>query len=164
MRRSLGTVLGAFIAGAALPAGAHAAGATPGYATPGLSAEQLARLPGITYARPLIEKPTRNLVVLRLSFPPKGGTSSSPNPWSCHRPSGPVTIHVTKGAVRLALNGQPARILRAGKSLYEPARSLHSTAENAGNVEPAEAFAVIAVPQGAPILIAEANCGADSSH
>jgi quercetin dioxygenase-like cupin family protein len=149
----------------ALTAGAHAASvAAPGHTTPGLSAEQLARLPGISYARPLMEKPVRNLVVLRLVFPPARGASASPNPWSCHRPSGPVTIHVTKGALRLGLEGRPARILRAGESLYEPAHSLHSVAENVSGVEPAVAVAVIVVPKDAPILTADRNCGASPSR
>ena len=165
MKRYHRAVLGACVACAALTAGVHAtSAAAPGYTTPGLGTEQLARLPGVSYARLLMEKPERNLVVLRLIFPPARGASSAPNPWSCHRPPGPVTIRVTKGAVRLGLDSRPAQILRAGMSLYEPAQSLHSVAENVSTVEPAVAFAVIVVPKNAPILTAERNCGTSPSR
>ncbi len=164
-RAALGACFACTALTVGISAGVHAAGAAaPGYTTPGLSAGQLAQLPGISYARPLMETPERNLVVLRLVFPPGHAASSASNPWSCHRPSGPVTIHVTKGAVRLALEGRPARILRAGDSLYEPAHSLHSVAENVSSIEPAVAVAVIVVPKDAPVLVADRNCGASPSH
>jgi hypothetical protein len=156
--------LAACLACATMAAAGQAAGApAPGYTTPGLTAAQLAQLPGVSYARPLMDSPPRNLIVLHLVFPPMRAGSSASNPWFCHRPSGPLTIHVTKGALRLGLEGQPARVLHAGQSLFESARSLHSTAENAGS-GPAEAFAVIAVPRGAPILTAEKTCGTPASH
>jgi quercetin dioxygenase-like cupin family protein len=165
MNRNRRAVLRASAACLAFATGAHAArAAAPGYTTPGLSTAQLAQLPGISYARPLMEKPERNLVVLRLTFPPARAGSSSPNPWSCHRPSGPVTIRVTKGALRLGLDGHPARLLRAAGSLYEPAHSLHSAAENVGSVEAAMAVAVIVVPKDAPILTADRKCGAGPSR
>jgi hypothetical protein len=162
MKRNRLAALGACFACLTLPAGVRAA--TPGYTTPGLSAGPLALLPGVTYARPLMEKPLRTLVVLRLIFPPGRGTSSSSNAWSCHRPSGPVTIHVTKGAIRLALDGRAARILHSGESLYEPARSLHSVAENMSAAEPAVAVAVIVVPRDAPVLAADRTCEARPSR
>jgi quercetin dioxygenase-like cupin family protein len=165
MNRNRRAALGACFASLAMSAGAPgASAAAPGYTTPGLSAEQLARLPGVTYARPLMEKPARNLIVLRLTFPPKRDASSSPDPWSCHRPSGPVTIHVTRGAIRLGLDNRRAQILRAGASLYEPAHSLHSVARNVSGVDPATAVAVIVVPKDAAILTADRNCGARSSR
>ena len=165
MKRNRRTAIGACLAGLMLTLGAYAASAAPAaYTTAGLSAEQLARLPGVTYARPLMEKPVRTLVVLRLVVPPARAGSPSPNPWLCHRPSGPVTVHVTKGALRLGLNDRPAQLVRAGGSLYEPAHSLHRLVENVSSSVPAEAVAVIAVPMGAPILTADSNCGAGTSR
>lgn len=160
VKPSVGTWLAwlALAAGGTIPI-QPASAATPGYTTPGLSAAQLARLPGVSYARPLMEMPERTLVVLYLDFPPARGASAA-NPWACHRPPGPVTLRVTKGALRLGLDGRAAQILRAGGTLYEPAQSLHSVAANASGAEPATAVAVIVVPKAAPILLPDGKCGA----
>jgi quercetin dioxygenase-like cupin family protein len=140
----------------------HAAG--PDYTTRGLSAAQLARLPGVTYARPLLDLPERNLVVVHLTFPPKRGALPSSQACPGHRHPGPATVRVTRGALRLGLAGQPVQIVRAGGIFYEPANSLHTVAESASSVEPAAAVALLVLPKGAPILIPDDKCGARSSR
>ena len=160
---------GAWFACAALTAGMSAGtqpvhAAAPNYATPGLSAEQLARLPGVSFARPLQEMPARNLIVLHLTFPPKRGALSPQQACSAHRHSGPAIIRVTQGAVRLGLEGRPVQIVRAGGTFYEPAQSLQTVAENASSTEPAAAVAVIVVPKGASILSPDKNCGTRPAH
>jgi quercetin dioxygenase-like cupin family protein len=146
----------------ALAAG-NAAARAADYTTPGLSAEQLAKLPGVSYARPLQELPQRNLVVVHLTFPPKGSASPQQG-CSAHRHPGPASVRVTKGAVRLGLEGQPVQLVRAGQTFYEPANALHVIAENASSTERATAYAVLAIPKGAPILVPDSRCGVRAAH
>jgi len=134
------------------------------YTTPGLSAEQLARLPGVSYARPLQELPQRTLVVVHLTFPPNRAASSPQQGCSGHRHPGPASVRVTRGTVRLGLAGLPVQLVRAGQIFYEPANALHVIAENASSVEPAMAVAVLAIPKGAPILIPDSRCGNRPAH
>jgi quercetin dioxygenase-like cupin family protein len=129
--------------------------ATPDYTTPGLSAEQLAKLPGVTFARPLQDPPARYLVVVHLDFPAKATTAAPP---------GAATVRVTKGALRLGLAGRPVQIVRTGGVFYEPANALHTVAENASSVEPAAAVALVVVPRGAAILTPDRNCGRGAAH
>jgi len=155
----------AWFASIALAAGNPAARAADfDYTTRGLSAEQLERLPGVSYARPLQELPQRTLVVVHLTFPPNRRGPSPQHGCTAHRHPGPASVRVTKGAVRLGLAGQPVRLVHAGQIFYEPANALHVTAENASSVEPAMAVAVLAIPKGAPILIPDSRCGNRPAH
>ena len=155
---------GAWLACVALTAGTSAverpaAKAGADYMTRGLSAEQLAKLPGVSYARPLQWQPERNFVVLHLDFPPRRGAPSPQPACSGHRHAGPAIIRVTKGALRLGLEGRPVRIVHVGEIFYEPAQALHTVTENVSSVEPAAAVATLVLPKGAPILTADNNCG-----
>jgi quercetin dioxygenase-like cupin family protein len=138
--------------------------ATPDYTTPGLSAEQLAKLPGVTFARPLQDPPARYLVVVHLDFPAKATTAAPHDACTAHRHPGAATVRVTKGALRLGLAGRPVQIVRTGGVFYEPANALHTVAENASSVEPAAAVALVVVPRGAAILTPDRNCGRGAAH
>lgn len=165
MKRRWRSTRNAWCVCVALAAGNPAARAADfDYTTPGLSAEQLARLPGVSYARPLQELPQRNLIVLHLTFPPKRGASSPQHGCPGHRHPGPASVRVTRGTVRLGLEGQPVQLVRAGQIFYEPANALHIIAENASSAEPATAVAVLAIPKGAPILVPDNRCGSRPAH
>ena len=61
-------------------------------------------------------------------------------------------VHVTHGAVRLGIEGQPAQVVQAGGSFFEPPGAHHIINENASATEPARAIAVMIVPDGAPLV------------
>ena len=78
--------------------------------------------------------------------------SKAPQRYIGHRHPGSVYVYVTKGAVRLGIEGQPVQVVHAGQSFFEPVGALHTIAESASATEPASAIAVLIVPDGAPIL------------
>jgi quercetin dioxygenase-like cupin family protein len=89
------------------------------------------------------------LVVVRLEFAP------GPRQFTPHRHPGSVYVYVTKGAMRLGIEGQPVQLVHAGESFFEPMGALHTVAQNASTTEPASAVAVGLVPEGAPLLTVE---------
>ncbi len=101
----------------------------------------------VIFTSPLADVPGKHLVVVALEWDPKSGKHSMPH----HHP-GSVYVYVTKGAARLGIEGQPVRVVHAGESFFEPVGALHTVAESASATEPAEAIAVMLVPDGAPLL------------
>jgi quercetin dioxygenase-like cupin family protein len=125
---------------------------TPVHAGPE-AAKELAKQPGVIFARELADVPGKNLVVSRLEFPPRSPQQSkAPKQYIGHRHPGSTYVYVIKGAVRLGIEGQPVQVVHAGESFFEPVGALHTVAENASASEPATAIAVLIVPDGAPIL------------
>jgi quercetin dioxygenase-like cupin family protein len=117
------------------------------------SAKEFLKHPGTIFARELADVPGKNLVVVALEFPPKSPEQSkAPQRYIGHRHPGSVYVYVTKGAVRLGIEGQPVQVVHAGQSFFEPVGALHTVAESASATEPASAIAVLIVPDGAPIL------------
>jgi quercetin dioxygenase-like cupin family protein len=51
-----------------------------------------------------------------------------------HRHPGPVLGYVLEGEYEWAIDDQPARILKAGETFYEPAGCLHRVSKNPGKV------------------------------
>ena len=121
---------------------ALAADSTPGAAPPAKR--------GPLFSAPLADVPGKNLVVVNLDWDPK-----SPRHFMAHRHPGSVFVYVTKGTVRLGIEGQPAKLVHAGETFFEPPGALHAVGENASNTEPAAAIAVMIVPEGAPLLTPE---------
>lgn len=60
-----------------------------------------------------------------------------------HQHPGPTFGYVVRGRIRWAINGEPAKVLEAGQSFFEPMGSIHSTSANASTTEPAVIAVVI---------------------
>jgi len=125
---------------------------TPAHAD-AAAAKELARQPGVIFAREMADVPGKNLVVVALEFPPKSPQQSkSPQQYLGHRHPGSTYVYVTKGAMRLGVDGQPVQLVHAGESFFEPVGAIHTIAESASATEPASAIAVLIIPDGAAIL------------
>lgn len=62
---------------------------------------------------------------------------------AAHQHPGPTFGYVVSGRIRWAIDGQPARVLAAGESFFEPLGSVHTTSANASDTEPARLSVVI---------------------
>ena len=74
--------------------------------------------------------------ILEVTYPPglKGPS---------HQHPGPTFGYVVRGKIRWAINGEPAKVLEAGQSFFEPMGAVHSTSANASDTEPAVIAVVI---------------------
>jgi quercetin dioxygenase-like cupin family protein len=108
--------------------------------------------PGVIFSSPLTDVPGKHLVVVALEWDPKSGKHFTPH----HHP-GSVYVYVTKGTVKLGVEGQPVRIVHTGESFFEAMGAVHTVAESASATEPAAAIAVMIVPDGAPLAIPETS-------
>ncbi|HEY4031591.1 MAG TPA: cupin domain-containing protein [Caulobacteraceae bacterium] len=137
------TVLGA--AALTLPAQAQPAVApaatAPTASTPMFSAE----LPDV---------PGKQMVVVKLAFPP------SPSKAPPHKHPGSVWVYITQGEARLGVEGQPPKLVKAGESWFEPMGAIHDVSESASSTEPAYGFAMMLVPDDAPLAtVVDAHAG-----
>lgn len=82
--------------------------------------------------------------ILEVTYPP-GVVSAS------HQHPGPTFGYVVRGRIRWAINGEPAKVLEAGQSFFEPLGSVHSTSANASDTEPATIAVVILGKAGEPL-------------
>src|SRR5512139_1144398 len=82
--------------------------------------------------------------ILEVTYPP-GVVSAS------HQHPGPTFGYVVRGRIRWAINGEPAKVLEAGQSFFEPLGSVHSTSANASDTEPAKIAVVILGKPGEPL-------------
>jgi quercetin dioxygenase-like cupin family protein len=125
---------------------------TPARAGPE-AAKELAKQLGVIFAHELADAPGKNLVVVKLDFPPKSlQQSKEAQQYLGHRHPGSTYVYVLKGTMRLGLAGQPVQLVHAGESFFEPVGAIHTIAESASATEPASAIAVLIIPDGAPIL------------
>ena len=109
--------------------------------------------PAVLFTAPLEDAPGKQLVVVELKYAPNAGAPSTAEQHPRgHRHPGSVYVHVTHGAVRLGVEGQPAQVVQAGGSFFEPPGAHHIINENASATEPARAIAVMIVPDGAPLV------------
>jgi quercetin dioxygenase-like cupin family protein len=126
---------------------------TPTDTTSGLDVKGLARVPGVIFARELLDVPGKNLVVDRLEIPPKSALPPAATDQDIgHRHPGSVYVYVIKGTVRFGIEGQPVQVVHAGESAFEPLGAIHTILENTSTKKPATVIAVLIVPDGAPIL------------
>ncbi len=109
--------------------------------------------PAVLFTAPLVDAPGKQLVVVELKYAPnaRAPSTAEQHPRG-HRHPGSVYVHVTHGAVRLGVEGQPAQVVQAGGSFFEPPGAHHIINENASATEPARAIAVMIVPDGAPLV------------
>ena len=82
--------------------------------------------------------------MLEVTYAP--GASSA-----AHQHPGPTFGYVLSGRIRWAINGEPAKVLEAGQTFYEPLGSVHSTSANASDTEPARISVVIVGKNGEPL-------------
>jgi quercetin dioxygenase-like cupin family protein len=82
--------------------------------------------------------------MIEVTYPP-GAESAA------HQHPGPTFGYVVRGRIRWAINGEPATVLEAGQSFFEPSGSVHSTAANASASEPAVISVVILGKPGEPL-------------
>jgi quercetin dioxygenase-like cupin family protein len=106
--------------------------------------------PGVIFSNALTDVPGKHLVVVSLQWDPK-----SDKPFMAHHHPGSVYVYVTKGAVKLGVEGEPVRIVHAGESFFEAPGAHHVVGESASPTEPASAIAVLIVPDGAPLVTAD---------
>ena len=108
--------------------------------------------PKTLFTAPLAEAPGKNLVVVELNYAPNPAPPSTPEHHGRgHHHPGSVYVYVTQGAVRLGVEGQPARVVKAGESFFEAVGAHHIINENASATEPARAIATMIVPDGQPL-------------
>jgi quercetin dioxygenase-like cupin family protein len=82
--------------------------------------------------------------MLEVTYPP-GVVSAA------HQHPGPTFGYVVRGKIRWAINGEPAKVLEAGQTFFEPLGSVHSTSANASDTEPATISVVILSKPGEPL-------------
>lgn len=108
--------------------------------------------PPTIFSAPLADVPGKSLVVVELKYAPNSAPASTlERHGRGHRHPGSVYVYVTDGAVRLGVEGQPPKIVKAGESFFETVGAHHIINENASATEPARAIAVMIVPEGAPL-------------
>jgi quercetin dioxygenase-like cupin family protein len=72
-----------------------------------------------------------------------------------HRHAGPVFGYVLEGEYEHAIDDQPAKVLKAGDTFYEPAGCLHRVSRNPGKVKARVLATVLHPRDGKPITIPE---------
>src|SRR5256886_17550036 len=84
--------------------------------TPGLTAQELAKLPGVIFARELPDVPGKTLVVVALEFPPRSKQSKLPPNCLGHRHTGSAYVYVTKGTMRMGIANRKSTRLNSSHS------------------------------------------------
>jgi len=97
--------------------------------------------------RAVFDEPTtatgKSMQAVTVSYPP-GGKSAAHH----HAKSAFIMAYVIAGAVRSQVEGEPARIYRAGETWSEAPGAHHVISENASATEPAELLAVFLLDTG----------------
>src|SRR5437588_11487930 len=89
--------------------------------TPGLTAQELAKLPGVIFARQLPDVPGKTLVVVALEFPPPSNQSGSPPHCLRDRHTGSAHGHVNERPIRMGIGCQAVQLVHHGESRLQPA-------------------------------------------
>jgi quercetin dioxygenase-like cupin family protein len=151
--QKISTVTRSCCLGVTFVAALYIGATTPAHAD-AKAAKELAKEPGVIFARELLDVPGKNLVVVKLEIPPKSIQSpEAPGQSMAHRHPGSVYVYVTKGTVRFGIEGQPVQVVHAGESAFEPMGAVHTILENTSAKKPATVIAVMIVPDGAPIVM-----------
>ena len=69
-----------------------------------------------------------------------------------HRHPGPVFGYVLEGEYEWAINGEPAKVLKAGETFYEPGGCLHRVSKNPGKVK-TRVLATVVHPRDAKMIV-----------
>jgi quercetin dioxygenase-like cupin family protein len=121
-------ITGAFGAVALVSAVVHNAAASPHEAVTQLASQPISNIAG------------KRFVSVIVDYPP--GASSLPHR---HAASAFIYAYVVSGEIRSAVNGEPARIYRAGEGWFERPGAHHTTSENASLSQPARLLAIFLV-------------------
>ncbi|MGE0450092.1 MAG: cupin domain-containing protein [Vicinamibacterales bacterium] len=70
-----------------------------------------------------------------------------------HRHPGPVLGYVLDGQMQFGINQQPATIVSAGSTFFEPPGVVHTTSESASETAPVRFLAFMVVPTGSPLSL-----------
>jgi quercetin dioxygenase-like cupin family protein len=89
------------------------------------------------------EIPGKSMQVVTVNYPP--GARSAPHR---HANSAFIMAYVISGTIRSQLEGEPARVYRAGETWSEAPGAHHTISENASATEPAELLAVFLLDTG----------------
>jgi quercetin dioxygenase-like cupin family protein len=124
---------------------------------PAAQAEPAPRNSGQTPAvRTVFDQPTnvpgKSLEGVAVSYPP-GAKSGSHH----HAKSAFIMAYVISGAIRSQVEGEPARVYRAGETWSEAPGAHHTISENASATEPAELLAVFLLDTGDGPLTTDDN-------
>ena len=150
MMRKIGSYIRLYRSSVACAAALCVAAASPVVVGGETAPAKTAMPTGAIFSAPLPDVPGTHLVVVAL----KWGPTTKPTRVD-HRHPGSVYVYVTQGTLRLGIEGQPVREVHAGESFFEPPGALHTVAESASPTESAAAIAVMIVPDGAPLVIAD---------
>ena len=102
--------------------------------------------PGVLFSTLLPDLPGKRLVAVNLEFDPK-----APRHFKAHRHPGSVYVYITRGTVRLGIEGQTARLVHTGESFFELPGSEHLVSENASATQSASLLAVFVADDGAKL-------------
>ncbi|WP_435020346.1 cupin domain-containing protein [Tundrisphaera sp. TA3] len=73
-----------------------------------------------------------------------------------HRHPGPGFGYILEGEYEWAIDDQPAKILKAGETFYEPTKCLHRVSRNPSTRQKARLLAVVLQPRdGGPVAVPE---------
>ena len=89
---------------------------------------------------PIPNLPGKRLVSHVVDYPPGGG--SAPHR---HAPSAFIYAYVLSGEIRSQVDGEPARVYRAGETWFENPGAYHRVSANASDTEAARLLAVLIV-------------------
>lgn len=70
-----------------------------------------------------------------------------------HRHPGPVLAYVLEGEMRFAIDNQPAQVVPAGRTFFEPTGALHSSSGSASTSAGTRALVFMVVPTGAALTV-----------
>ncbi len=96
--------------------------------------------------------PGKSMVGVTVSYPP-GAKSGAHH----HAKSAFIMAYVISGAIRSQVEGEPARVYRAGETWSETPGAHHTISENASVTEPAELLAVFLLDTGDGPLTTDDN-------
>jgi quercetin dioxygenase-like cupin family protein len=82
--------------------------------------------------------------LIEVTIPPGGGSPP-------HQHAGFVLGYVLEGEFRFAINGEPAKVLKAGETFYEPPGAHHTVSASAIPDKPVRILAIIIAESGAEL-------------
>lgn len=100
----------------------------------------------LTQKLPALQGATLDNRLVEVSYPPSGASAA-------HRHPCPVVGYVLEGALRMQLQGQPERIVRAGESFYESPADIHAVSANASTTAPVRFLAFFTCDKDTPTSI-----------
>jgi quercetin dioxygenase-like cupin family protein len=113
------------------------------------SAAQPAAAPGQLLTQPLSDLPGREVRISILDREPGASTAR-------HRHPGHHTFgYVIEGTVEFAINGEAARVLKAGDTFYEPPTAVHSISRNPSTDKRAKVLVFMVADQKNPSTVFE---------